>query len=599
MAISLKSILDNAENSGQNPDGSPFDQRSLGYGDNPPLVIKDLPGVNKETNGALDLIGQVTDNFVRGGAIALGNAVIDDLKRLGKVLISPNGLAWSAAQFALSKTNPESLLSPRNRQTLPVSTLLTVGTGAAGVRFRKDGLIDIKTESGFNYDSTRGGPKYESSLLELSTLDIDDTSDHTIRGTHFYINGGGFEGREDLIKSYKGGAHSTFGIGNTEIKRYKSTPYGLNSGNKVNKDGYLPLFNQNFFELRQGPNKSKLTSGTAKYVDYRTARGLPTPVKSTRIGLYKMGDPGIKINDGEGYGAYNSRTVDQISAANIFKRQDLESFEGEFKDYIKFRIAVVDTDNPLNDNVILFRALLDNVADNFSGEWNSYKYNGRAEKFYTYGGFDRTIDFGFKIHTQTRWEQKPLWRKLNYLVAQTAPEYKNRRMRGVFSRLTIGDWMNEIPGFFTSVNLGWNTAYPWEIRYDSEGADKDLNEYPHILDVACSFQPVHNFAPSNSPTTPFILPEIGVNGNRRYARQSDDENANQFTDGVALNAENAYYDSDNIAADAQAVHEALLLEEAKADPLANQQSPQGINIDNLELSDIASIELEEEEEIFD
>ena len=78
MAISLKSILDNTENSGQNPDGSPFDQRSLGYGDNPPLVIKDLPGVNKETNGALDLIGQVTDNFVRGGAIALGNAVIDD-----------------------------------------------------------------------------------------------------------------------------------------------------------------------------------------------------------------------------------------------------------------------------------------------------------------------------------------------------------------------------------------------------------------------------------------------------------------------------------------------------------------------------------------
>ena len=561
MAIALKNLLLLAEENDSitvnHLDGTtstlPFFQRSFDYGDNPPLVIKDLPEVNKETNGALDLIGQVTDNFVRCGAITLGKSAIDDVVRLGKVLISPNGLAWSAAQLSLSLTNPKNLISPRNRLTLPISVFATAGTGAAGVRFRKDGLIDIKTESGYNYDSTRGGPKYESSLLELSTLDIDDTSDHTIRGTHFYINEGGFEGREDLIKSYKGGAHSTFGIGNTEIKRYKSTPYGLNSGNEVNKDGYLPLFNQNLFSLRQGPNTTKANSGTSRYTDYKTVRNLPNKVKSTRIGLYKIGDPGIKMDNGEGYGAYNSRTIDKISAANIFKRQDLQSFEGEFKDYIKFRIAVVDTDNPLNDNIILFRALLDNVADSFSGEWNSYKYNGRAEKFYTYGGFDRSITFGFKIHTQTRHEQKPLWRKLNYLVAQTAPEYKNRRMRGVFSRLTIGDWMNEIPGFFTSINLGWNTAYPWEIRYDSEGADADLNEYPHILDVSCTFQPVHNFAPSNSPTTPFILPEIGVNGNRRYARQSDDEAAVEFTDGVARDAKFAYYDKDEAAADTAAL----------------------------------------------
>ena len=77
-------------------------------------------------------------------------------------------------------------------------------------------------------------------------------------------------------------------------------------------------------------------------------------------------------------------------------------------------------------------------------------------------------------------------------------------------------------------------------RYDSEGADSDLNEYPHILDVSCDFQPVHNFAPSNSPTTPFILPEIGVNENRKYARQSDNETQDQFDiNGIASSAENA------------------------------------------------------------
>ena len=42
--------------------------------------------------------------------------------------------------------------------------------------------------------------------------------------------------REDLIKEYGGGPHSTFGIGNTEIKRYKADPY----------NGYLPTFNIHF-----------------------------------------------------------------------------------------------------------------------------------------------------------------------------------------------------------------------------------------------------------------------------------------------------------------------------------------------------------------
>ena len=468
MAIALKNLLllaeDNNSITVDHLDGTtstlPFFQRSFDYPENgTPLILKDLPGVEEEPSGAANLIGQVTDNFVRGGAIALGKSVVDDVIRLGKVIISPNGLAWSAAQLALATTNPQSLISPRNRQTLPVSTLLTAGTGAAGIRFRKDGLIDIKTEEGFNYDPTRGGPKYESSILEIATKgDLEPPSDHTIRGVYDNI--------------------------------------------------YL-------FELKD-------TSGDSEYRDYRTVENTPHKAKPilkerTRINLYNLGDPGLNPRNIDNpqeledtpYNVYDIRTIDKISAASIFKRQGLGRIDDEFKDYIKFRIAVVDTENPLNDNIILFRALLDDISDSYSGEWNSYKYNGRAEKFYTYDGFDRSISFGFKIHTQTRHEQKPLWEKLNYLVAQTAPEYKNRRMRGVFSRLTIGDWMYEIPGFFTGVNLSWSTAYPWEIKHDPI-LDSDVNEYPHILDVSCDFQPVHNFAPSNSPTTPFILPDVSL-----------------------------------------------------------------------------------------
>ena len=534
MGISLKNLLLIAEKTGANPDGSNFDQRSLGYGDNSPLITKDLPNVEKQTNGVSGLVNEITDNFVRGGVLAATESATTDLLRLSKVLLSPKGLSWVGTQTALAKTNPDTLISPTNRQSLGATSLLgTAGAGAAGIRFRKDGILDIKFESGYNYDPSSGGPKYEN-LLVFKAANNEESDNNTLRGLYTNVNLLQ-RGPIDELKKYSGGPHSTAGIGETKIKRYKSNLY-----NDIgNNGGYLPFFNNNLFELRQGEIPRQ------EHNDYRSvpntlSKNEPIPNEKTKINLYKLGDPGVEpTGRGESYGVYDVRTVDRISAASIFQRQNSdEDFSSTFKDYIKFRIAVVDTENPLRDNVILFRAFLDSISDNYSGDWNSFKYNGRAENFYTYSGFDRKISFSFKIHTQTRWEQKPLWRKLNYLVSQTAPEYKNRRMRGVFSRLTIGDWMNEIPGFFTNVGLSWSTAYPWEIRHDANGLDKDLNEYPHVLDVSCDFQPVHNFAPSNGATTPFILPEIGVENNRKYARISDNENQDEFNiNGVAADAE--------------------------------------------------------------
>ena len=546
MAIALKNLLLLAEENDSitvdHLDGTtstlPFFQRNFGYGEGagklgfdtqPPFIINDfngrpLPGVEQSTNSNLgNLVDDVTNNFVRGGAVTLVKRAATDFERLGKVLLSANGISFIAAQFALARTNPQNIISPTNRlfNSLPVpgtSLLATAATGAAGIRFRRDGLADINFESGFNYDPSKGGPKYESSLLEVINQGEEISSDHTIHGTWTNINfKGGFEGREDLIKEYGGGAHSTFGIGNTEIKRYKSNRYSNidKTLGQIEQTGYLPLFNKDLFQLRKGPNPSKANAGESGdiYTDYRTQTGKKTDVKKTRIDLYNIGEPDkkVELDENGSYNVFVPETIDRISGANIFKRVDQAPFDSDFEDYIKFRIAVFNTENPREDNVILFRAFLDNLSDNYSGDWNSFKYNGRAENFYVYSGFDRKISLGFKIHAQTRHEQRPLWRKLNYLVAQTAPEYKNRRMRGVFSRLTVGDWMDEIPGFFTSVNLSWNSAYPWEIKYDKNGNDRDVNQYPHILDVSCEFQPVHNFAPSNSVTTPFILPEISEN----------------------------------------------------------------------------------------
>ena len=77
--------------------------------------------------------------------------------------------------------------------------------------------------------------------------------------------------------------------------------------------------------------------------------------------------------------------------------------------------------------------------------------------------------------------------KLNKLVGQLAPTYVGDSfMRGNFAAVTIGDYLLNQTGFFNSINLSWNTDY----QFGGQDGDSQL---PHVLDVQCSFQPVHNF----------------------------------------------------------------------------------------------------------
>jgi len=245
----------------------------------------------------------------------------------------------------------------------------------------------------------------------------------------------------------------------------------------------------------------------------------------TRIGL---GSPGMSktFTERNGNIDYTAPFNGSEDARNIFAIQESGLADGfpvdHPKDLIKFKINVIDSLNPDNSDLIIFRAYLTDINDNFNASYNSFKYNGRAEKFYTYNEFDRSIGFTFKIAAQSREEMKPLYQKLNYLVAQTAPEYSagTNRMRAKFSRLTIGDWCNELPGFFERIGLSWNTSYPWEISLDPEDKDKSMNQLPQVLEVNCSFKPVHDFAPENRKDSPFILPERGVFTSQMWHKDS-------------------------------------------------------------------------------
>jgi len=238
-------------------------------------------------------------------------------------------------------------------------------------------------------------------------------------------------------------------------------------------------------------------------------------VKYIREERVNLGNPGKRLNravDKKGrldYTVYTPETVDKINALDIIRTKG-DFTSQKYRDLIRFRIEAVDSDKPDESDSMIFRAFLDGFNDNYNTSHNTFKYNGRGEEFYTYNSFKRKISFSFKIAAQSRHEMMPLYRKLNFLVSNVAPEYKVTRMRTPFIRLTIGSMIDRVPGVLNSVSLKWNKNYPWEIALDGpEKTKRDILVLPHVLDVSVSFTPVHNFLPKKSITdSPFILSHI-------------------------------------------------------------------------------------------
>lgn len=453
---------------GEAPTPKIFKSRDLGYGDNAPFITKELPGVNN-----LNLHEDGDKLFERAK---------DDTKRISRFLLTGEGISFIAKEAAIQRTNPQSLISPTNRVRLPLNLLAQIPVAGTGAHIRRDGALDTTFESNFNYNPERGGgKKYDKEYKDIieadegnDTREFEFGSDHTLLG----ILNNSLSSQNLIIKEYGGGAGSAYGIGRTQIQRY---------GHVLKRDH--TSYPKSITKARQ---REKLRVTTQKY------------------GLGNPDEPAKRQVNGD-YVVNQIRSRDEINISDIFARENLELPESEkLKDFIRFKIALVDTSNPLKDEVLLFRAFLNNINDNFTGDWNSFKYNGRAENFYTYNGFDRDISFSFQVAPQAGVELRPLYDKLNYFVGSTAPVYHERRMRGRYARLSIGNWCNEIPGFFKNISLSWSNRYPWEINYLGPEVPEEediIDQHPLILDVNCTFKPIHDYTPENRTDIPFIIPK--------------------------------------------------------------------------------------------
>ena len=351
-----------------------------------------------------------------------------------------------------------------------------------------------------------------------------------------FFGAGGIEGAQYALRGEEiPGEHKTELIGKSS--KYGNVPTGSNQA-KLNAQAGTPItvvppesgIRQT--TVRQGYNRSRsnqlssisgselisITGDETKISGDKTTFDPQVPTESTYLvqkqnfrtknnnvtkeARILLGDQGARNDTYKKINSYWTTTPnqDEIDKINSLAPSDGKvNGEKEGRDLIKFRFHILTPDG--KEKVLYFRAYLDSFGDNYTGQWNPVKYLGRAEDFQIYSGFQRKISLSFKIAASTRSEMKPIYEKMIWLASATAPTYANdgQFMRGTITKITVGDYIYELPGVLNSVNYTWNTEYPWEIAMvepESTGQDDFEQELPMVMDCSIDFTPIHTFTPT-------------------------------------------------------------------------------------------------------
>lgn len=594
---SLKEIFEKAQKTGQveytffggGTSITPFNQTSLPFGNDEDYGR----GSSKQPYRAFKVI---EDNVGDGlgydpspkyrqndpvGVFNTGLAAARDLNRITRFFTDvPNGPIWLGKQSILQLTNPDTsyksvegritsddkisqLEGPRFYNPLGTNTLAQVTGEAVGLHFTRHGLSPIEDTGYLSLNTTTpGGIDFQSRLL-------------------LYKNKlEGFDGNGTLtLNKYQSGPDAIYGIGNTQISAYKDS-FGLNTGetdkgafysqeDQQQYNGFIPWSYTDLKNYSRNVKEGTLTrypgNGTEnKFIqDFRQENNFPQSENYPKFNIHSR----IGVTTGQNaIGTPN--TVDSINVLTITPRSvfygnsnkatnpmsevgtDLiysglydagevkSKTNGKYgRDIIKFRIELLNNDQPvfdgvINTDVLAFRAYLGDLSDDITPTWKSFNYMGRGEDFYVYEKFSRSINFSFFIFAHSEYEMPAIYTKLNYLMSSMAPDYNSYgQMRGTYAYLTIGDYVYQQPGVFTKMNISNLLDAPWEIALEEpenrgDGTrDTKQHEVPKYLKVNMSFNAIHNFLPRKNKrdkehTATFITPNFKIGHPNRYLPQN-------------------------------------------------------------------------------
>jgi hypothetical protein len=482
----------------------------------------------------LPRIGIGYDGFVRGGIVNRTLLAADDVIRITQNLATTqNGRFFALKEAGLQKMNPKLEYGNDVTRTFSVkNTLAQVALGDSGHLYRH-GILRTKDDKNSKYfeyiNSTQRIPNRSlpNRLVKLyNKLIIGDSS-------------------ERVIFKYDGGGGSNLGVGETIINRTEFS----NDASELTK----LTWDRKTLEKYSSKNpEGTIREDFRKYIDgLNKTINKPFELKNSLIqrnGIGNYSEQNVQ-NRKIFYGRQNledSPLNKQLiqSATGISKYKNTDK-ANETRDLIKFRIEIVDNDNPSHGSYLIFRAIVSNISDSYNKSLHEIEYNNRAESFYIQTKTTRKIGFNFKVVAESKNEMKSMYQKLNSLAASMYPDYKEFKMRGTLVRITLGDYLNNQYGYITDLTYSISEDTTWEIALTKpdNGEDSDMYELPKMIDVQLSFTPIHNFLPKNSLwRSKFILPidDTTTNSNNKWLGELKllEENFKPQAPIVADNVEN-------------------------------------------------------------
>ncbi|MBC8422042.1 MAG: hypothetical protein H8E03_01325 [Pelagibacteraceae bacterium] len=482
-----------------------------------PLILKSLMDVNRY-GFAKNRFSNVRHNtdFVRGGIATYLGSALEDQVRLGKFLLSGNGIRWMGKQFVLQYLNPRKetqLYNPLhiNTSIIPfanVSRFINLrGSGVAEVMgFAKGGKGLYERTDGYDQWASADG-RGEKNKLATYTRDRFDPGSES-------------EGLKEMLavkataaaeKALKKGIFGKLGDGINELAgkfRAESRPANIiNSqehltGEPISEETRGARKNTNYKTLPYSDLAEKDTHGFTK--SYGSVRKTPKELQTLKNGVLNSdfdNDTIARVNgsDKSRLNGYNKIRAlgDQSSPAPVINSDALGVIKKGLDNYDKInRHPYGDEESPdidlvkfqfkdvVNKKYIVFRAGVTGLSESVSPEWNSEKYVGRADSVHIYKGAQRIINFAFTVAPKSKPELIILWEKLNYLTGLTFPDYsKDNRMVGPWVEFTYGNMYNSVSGYIDSLSYTIPDGTPYEI---------DEYQLPKIVEVNMSFKYVGN-----------------------------------------------------------------------------------------------------------
>lgn len=306
------------------------------------------------------------------------------------------------------------------------------------------------------------------------------------------------------------------------------------------------------------------TSATPGYLTYQQIESLAKETKNNKgiVSDFREFIPDIpktdysaigfnRENRGDGYGYNTSKTyfksnsrngITRILNPNLAISPDQVEIGVRGEDIIDFNFTLVNNNgtNAANPNTLIdFRAYVEDFSDSFNGEWDTYRYNGRAENFYKYKGFTREFSLTFVVPNLSRADMISSYQKLNALSWTTMPDYSDAGlMRGNLCYFTMGDYLRRSLVIVKSLaytpimEMGFDIDRDIDGRKFKNGQDSlYIGQLPKGIKVQCNLVPLTNEIVLQSNT--FFTPQRGEAfiGNRTHAIVDRDNIAKQYTNG--------------------------------------------------------------------